>query len=256
MFKESDYQLAAAKIGVDVPTIKAIAEVESNGVTHWPGGQVPILFEAHWFGKLTGYAYNLSHPDISCNTWEEARRLYVGGPAEYNRLTKAKAINTEAALQSASWGAFQVMGFNWRKLGYSSVQDFVSSVQTSDGQLDAFIRYIETDPSQPANLRAKNWRPFVRFYNGDGQVEEYTAKIAEAYEKWAAPSISSILPFLPYMSKGAKGGDVAKLQVKLGLTVDGDFGPMTEAAVKSFQEANGLEVDGVVGPKTRAKLGI
>ena len=38
------------------------------------------------------------------------------------------------------------------------------------------------------------------------------------------------------------------------LDVDGDFGPLTEAAVKQFQRRTGREVDGVVGPKTWAAL--
>jgi putative chitinase len=53
---------------------------------------------------------------------------------------------------------------------------------------------------------------------------------------------------------GAKGEDVKKLQVKLGLTADGSFGSGTETAVKAWQAANGLTADGVVGDGTWAKM--
>jgi putative chitinase len=53
---------------------------------------------------------------------------------------------------------------------------------------------------------------------------------------------------------GSKGEDVKKLQEKLGLAADGNFGPGTEAKVKSWQSANGLTADGVVGDGTWAKM--
>ena len=51
-----------------------------------------------------------------------------------------------------------------------------------------------------------------------------------------------------------RGPAVAALQRALGVTADGDFGPVTLHAVKAFQAAHGLLVDGQVGPHTRAAL--
>lgn len=56
------------------------------------------------------------------------------------------------------------------------------------------------------------------------------------------------------LKKGSKSEDVKKLQEKLGLSADGDFGQKTEDAVKSFQTKNGLTPDGIVGPNTWQKI--
>jgi peptidoglycan hydrolase-like protein with peptidoglycan-binding domain len=54
---------------------------------------------------------------------------------------------------------------------------------------------------------------------------------------------------------GASGA-VARLQHALGVPADGDFGPETEAAVRSLQARHGLTVDGIVGPATWSAAGI
>jgi peptidoglycan hydrolase-like protein with peptidoglycan-binding domain len=53
----------------------------------------------------------------------------------------------------------------------------------------------------------------------------------------------------------APGYYVKTLQAALHVSVDGEFGPETLAAVKRFQADHGLEVDGEVGPRTWAALG-
>ena len=61
---------------------------------------------------------------------------------------------------------------------------------------------------------------------------------------------------------GHQGGsqDVREVQLRLRTVgyepgpIDGLFGPLTEAAVRSFQHAHGLATDGVVGPRTDAAL--
>jgi putative chitinase len=56
------------------------------------------------------------------------------------------------------------------------------------------------------------------------------------------------------LKNGSKGEDVKKLQTKLGLTADGSFGSVTEAAVKKWQTENKLTADGIVGPTTWTKM--
>lgn len=41
-----------------------------------------------------------------------------------------------------------------------------------------------------------------------------------------------------------------RIQRAVRVTADGLFGPITERAVRSYQEHHGLEADGIVGPKT------
>lgn len=75
------------------------------------------------------------------------------------------------------------------------------------------------------------------------------------YSDFELPTLSRFLRL------GSKGEDVQALQKVLNArgfnagTVDGDFGPKTEAAVIAFQTEANLTVDGVVGEQTWTALG-
>jgi len=61
------------------------------------------------------------------------------------------------------------------------------------------------------------------------------------------------------LRRGAKGEDVKKMQRQLSnkgytLTIDGDFGPATEAKVKQFQRDKRLVSDGICGLQTYGAL--
>jgi len=63
----------------------------------------------------------------------------------------------------------------------------------------------------------------------------------------------------PQTRQGAKEHPVPTLQHLLrarghSVTVDGTFGPRTDAAVRAFQQEKGLVVDGIVGPATWGAL--
>jgi peptidoglycan hydrolase-like protein with peptidoglycan-binding domain len=63
-------------------------------------------------------------------------------------------------------------------------------------------------------------------------------------------------PGQPTISRGAEGDVVRRAQRALhrspdfSVVVDGAFGPITEGAVRNFQEGAGLAADGIVGPHT------
>ncbi len=56
------------------------------------------------------------------------------------------------------------------------------------------------------------------------------------------------------LKRGLKGAPVKRLQSKLGVNADGDFGPGTEKALKEWQSTNGLAADGIAGPDTFAAM--
>lgn len=63
-------------------------------------------------------------------------------------------------------------------------------------------------------------------------------------------------PHRPTLRVGSRGEDVRTLQRALGISSDGNFGPLTEAALKRAQASRGLLADGICGPATWLALGL
>lgn len=70
----------------------------------------------------------------------------------------------------------------------------------------------------------------------------------------AAEAVATYVPPPATLRKGMKGEAVKKLQAALNISMDGDFGPKTETALKQFQTANHLVADGICGPMSWAAL--
>lgn len=187
----ADFELAAATLRVQVPAIRAFAEVESRGTGFLPDDRPVILFERHIFrrqliahGAALAFISNLdkSRPDI-CNKTPGG---YGASSNEWQRLDDAVSINRVAALESASYGAFQVMGFNWKRCGYANVQDFVNAMfKSSAAHLDSFVRFIQSDPNLLKALRAHDWPECARLYNGSNySINKYDTRLATAFDRY------------------------------------------------------------------------
>lgn len=176
---------AANTLGVQPAAIYCVLDVESVGSGFLPSGRPKILFERHIFYKQLKLAgidptpYLTSQPDI-VNTTPGG---YKGGEAEWDRMERAKKIDPRAAYKSASWGLFQVMGNNFATLNYTSIDDFVNRMGTSeDEHLEAFVRFVKATPKLMTALQKHDWPTFAYYYNGPNyKVNKYDTKLASAY---------------------------------------------------------------------------
>jgi hypothetical protein len=161
----ADYARAAEAIGCRREVIQAVAEVESLGRCYLPtSGRVVILFEAHVFSRLTAHRFDATHPSIS--SAKRNRMLYRGGDAEYARLEEALQLEPEAALQSASWGGFQIMGFNAVKAGFANAHHMAFALQEKEQRhLDAFVSFIGSE-GLAQTLARSDFDAFALAYNG------------------------------------------------------------------------------------------
>lgn len=190
MLTEQDYINAASILSVEVACIKAVTEVESSGSGFNADGSVKILFEPHVFWKqlkqrgIDPAQHKAGNEDILYMGWGE--KPYGKYSAQWNRLNRARAINEDAALCSASYGIFQVMGFHFKICGFDSVQHFVNAMQESEGrQLEAFCSFVKANHLDD-ELRAKLWAQFALGYNGSGyKKNNYDKKLAAAYQKYS-----------------------------------------------------------------------
>ncbi len=188
MITDKKIQEVATKLNIDPLIIKVVAEVESSGDGFLVSKEPKILFEPHIFWKnlqkrgINPNLYTKGNEDILYEKWKN--KPYGKISEQHTRLTKAISINREAALESASWGKFQVLGQNWFNLGYRSIQEFINEAyRDEDAHLEMFIRFIEKN-DLTRFLRKLDWSSFAKGYNGPGyKVNKYDVKMDTLYKK-------------------------------------------------------------------------
>jgi hypothetical protein len=241
---------AARRLGCEVAAVRAVVDVESGG-GFLADGRPKILFERHYFSRLTKGRFDASHPGISNGAWGG---YGAGGAHQYDRLDEAIGCDRDAALRSASWGMFQIMGDNYRAAGFDDVEAYVKAMVSGEpAQLDAFVGFVKKTRLDD-ELARRDWAGFARGYNGPAYRDNrYDQKLLAAFifHSHGAPRTDSPQPTLRL---GDRGQAVIDLQTLLGIKADGDFGPKTKAAVVAFQKKHALLADGIVGRGTWGAL--
>ncbi|QSX79738.1 N-acetylmuramidase domain-containing protein [Agrilutibacter solisilvae] len=196
----------ARALQVEEATLRAVAEVEAAGSGFLPAPDLrpKILFEGHAFHRLTGGRYSDSHPAISHRHWDPKK--YSGTLAgEWARLDAASQLDRTAALQAASWGLFQIMGFNYPYCGSADVEAFVAAQHESGTQqLALFVKFVSRPPFLDA-LKTKNWAAFAEAYNGPGYAaNHYDTRLADAHKRWT-DELAGVVPAGPPPADTAPG---------------------------------------------------
>ena len=237
---------ATQVLGVGAAEIWTVLTVETNGFGYLQDRRPAILYERHLFHRQTAGRFD-ADPSIS----SPIPGGYLGGAREFDRLSRAIALDPHAALNSTSWGIGQILGSNSAAAGFPSVEAMVDAmVQAEDNQLVAMAKFARSTGLDKA-LAAHNWAGFARGYNGpDFAKNQYDVRLTGFFQKFAAGPLPDVRirqaqALLTYLGIDPNG-------------IDGVIGKRTRDAVVQFRTANGLgtsdEIDDALIAALSAKV--
>lgn len=236
---------AAETIGIRSPEIWTVLSVETRGAGFLADRRPLILFERHVFYDRSNGRDAAAHPNIS-----NPRPGGYGRPGahQFERLAEAIAVDPTAALESASWGIGQVMGYHAKDLGYADTAAMVAAmVADENSQLEAMARFIASWKKCRQALVTHDWPTFARCYNGPNYAaHKYDMRLHQQYQRWAIgplPDLTLRAAQLLLSYRGFSPGPI-----------DGVHGRFTCHALESFQEREGLTVTGELDAATYERL--
>ena len=190
---DNDYEIAAKELGIEKEVLMAIAKQESKGSSFQAVKQATILFERHKMysllikkgnTKASVDALSIEHPSIVNKNSGGYNDM-----TSYDKLKTAKSIDYDCAVQSCSWGKFQVMGFHYANL-YSSPRELEKAMNMCElQQFKYFVLYLKKTNGMVNALKSKNWEEIATLYNGPKWKEknpEYANNIKRYYNQFKA----------------------------------------------------------------------
>ncbi len=176
----------ASQFNLETSVLAAFIEVETGGQGFdEKTGKIIIQFEPSWFKKKAPYApsgkWSVNKVDVQSKEWQA--------------FNDAFALNPDAAMQSTSIGLPQIMGFHYKRLGFTSVGEMWDFAKKSlENQVWMICKFIETDEKLKFALKTGDWFTVASIYNGSGFLaiarkygrEPYNISLAKAYGKYKA----------------------------------------------------------------------
>lgn len=197
--------------------------------------------------------YKVKYTDPWCATFISYLAMVMGYtdiiPVECScprmiELAKKMGIWQESDAYKPQKG--DIVMYDWQDSGTgdnTGTADHVGIVSDVDGDNFTVIEGNFSDSVKTRKM-ARNGR-YIRGYITPHYDDKTPVKWQETSKN------TEVWQMLPEIKKGSNGKAVKWLQIALGgLTVDGDFGTKTEAALKAYQKKHGLSVDGVCASKT------
>lgn len=226
---QSGFDRVVSLLGVGAAEVWTVLAVETKGCGFLANRRPLILFERHIFQRKTNGIHDATDASISSTT----PGGYLGGLREYERLARAIALNRAVALESASWGIGQVMGFNASLAGFSSAESMVREmVEQEDAQLLAMAKFLKAKRLH-TKLADHDWEGFARGYNGPAfKKNQYDTRLAAAFRAFRQgprPDLSVRQVQVSLMFLGIDTG-----------AIDGIIGKRTRSGIVRFREEKGL----------------
>lgn len=233
----------AERLGIPAEFALGIVDKESAGRAFYTvnGEKLPaIRIEGHYFWRLLGAGIKR---DLAVSKGLAAKSAgKIKNPptmaGRYAQLAQMEEIDREHAIQSISIGIGQVMGENYKRLGYSSAVAMLQAATDSfDNQVEQMLKFIATDNRLVVAANNYDYETFGRIYNGPNYKKNRYAEDLKAFvDKWlgfGSVQEGSNVPAVDYTARVKALG---------------------YANIKAFQTARGLAVDGIVGPITREAI--
>ena len=217
---------------IPVSAVVGIIVAESGGATFAADGRIVIRFEVHLFHRFWGkdnptvfdrfFSFDRSSPanGFKKHAWRPNAdspfiEFHGKQEREWEVFTFARALNNDAALRSISMGAGQVLGDNFRRVGYETPQQmFDQFSRSAQAQLLAIFDYVKGPRGISATIQAMQRGDFLQVataYNGTANAARYAEIIGEnsaVFERVIPTAVAALAPAVTTM-RGPDAAEVA-----------------------------------------------